>query len=224
MANNNLTFSGKIKVIIDGIIKLSDTNKPLFWFLVVISVLSFLQNVVSKNDFSSFQSDSGAINNIGSSEMAFFTVFAILFLIPFLLVLYALFVFFYGMISYATLQASKGKSIDLMSTYQATKERFWTLFAIVIIVSLKILGGLLLFIVPGVRALCRYYVVFFVAFDKNLSARKTIEYCKKETKNQLTIPFLAIVASAILTPISYVIQFGALTGYYPLINKSTKEK
>lgn len=217
--NNQNPFS----IIVDGISKLFEVNKNLGWFLVLISIIGLVQNVTYRSDYDQAQGDLSASYNIGQAELAWFAVFFIVFLIPFMLAMTAALVFIHGMISYAALQSIKGKSPTIKECFQATKEKFWTLLGVAIIVFFKVLGGLLLLVIPGIRAASRYFVVSFVVFDKNLSASQTVTHTREITKGKLLTPFLALVASGLIAPIGYLIQYGSMVGIYPWLKKPAKE-
>jgi hypothetical protein len=215
---------GRISIIIGGISRLFEVNKNLGWFLIIVSILSSIQTFAYRSDYNQAQGDLSATYNIGSAELAWFAVFFSIFLIPFMLVGAAVFVFIHGMVSYAALQSMKGKNTTIKECFDATKKRFWVLLGASIIAFFKIVGGLLLFIIPGIRAASRYFVISFVVFDKNLSASESVNYTKEITKGRLLALFLALVASTIISPLAYLIQYGSMVGLYPWLEKMSKEQ
>lgn len=222
MAEKSKNEESRLQIIVDGVSKLFNTNKNLGWFLIIISVLSALQNFSYRNDYSSTHNDISATYNIGHAELAWLAVFFIIFLIPFVLAMIAVYVFIHGMISYAALKSIDGKTPGISEAFTATKGKFWTLLGVGIIVFFKVVGGLILFIVPGIRAASRYYVTPFVVFDQNLSAGETVKYAKELTKDRLMTPFLTMVGAAILSPVGYLIQYGGMVGMYPWLKKKAK--
>lgn len=222
MSSQPKVKESRLQIIADGISKLFSTNKNLAWFLIIISIISAIQNLTYRTDYVDLEQNTEASYNVGQSEAGWIALFFVIFLIPFVLAMLAVFVFIHGMLSYAALEASRGRVASIKQTFAATKEKFWTLFGVGIIVFLKVLGGLILFIVPGIRAMCRYYVIGFVVFDKNLPADETVKYTKKLTKGKLTAPFLAIIGSIILSPVAYLIQYGSMAGIYPWLKKESK--
>ncbi len=222
MVKNNQEKKNPLSIIVDGVSKLFETNKNLGWFLVIISILTSIQNLAYRSDYNAAQNDLSATYNIGEAEIAWFAVFFLIFFIPFGLAMAAIFVYIHGMISYAALQSVKGKSPSIKECFDATKAKFWTLLGVAIIIFFKVLGGLILFIIPGIRAASRYYITGFVVFDKNLSAGETVKYTKEITKGRLLTPFLTMLASGIISPIGYLIQYGGMVGMYPTLKDDSK--
>lgn len=220
MTTNQLSFTEKLQLIVNGIKKLFTVNKNLFWFLILISIISFSYGVSQKNNYRSLEDTTGATNAEVHANITVNSASILIIFMLFILLYLALVILFQGMIAYASFKASKNKSVSIKEAFDATKNKFWILVGVSIIIFLKIIGGLILFIIPGIRAICRYWIIYFVIFDKNLSARESVAYTKKITKHNLTVPFISIITQSILSPINNLIQYGAMVGYYPKIAKS----
>lgn len=210
---------GRVGVILDGIKKLYNVNPKLSWLLIIVSLLGSIDSYTSKNNQITFNDVSGSSTSLTSLETF---LLVMIFMIPLFILGFLAFVFIDGMVAYSAWKATKNEKPSISEAFQATKEKFWVLAHVAILVFFRVLGGLLLLVVPGIRAICRYYVSAFVVFDKNLSAQETIKYSKNLTKDNLLPSFIIIVASGILMPISYMIQYGGLVGIYPWLKKNNK--
>ncbi len=225
MANKPTTLSGKIQIILDGIHKLYVTNKTFSWFLILMSLIGFSYNLSHKHDYKELGTAMTTAPTASASSYSPEASFGILlFLCVLLFAVVIAIIYIQGMIAYISWRTTKNDSASIKEAFEATKKKFWVLVGASIIATLKTLGGLILFIIPGIRAICRYWIVYFVVFDKNLSATDTIEHTKKITKGSLTIPLLSLLSASILSPISYFIQYGAMVGYYPTVKLAKPKK
>lgn len=206
------TTPGRISIIISGINKLYNTNPKFSWFLIVVSFLGAIPNLSSE--------EKSATNNTAESFTASsgdYVALAILFSVLFVLAI-VIGILIQGMISYATYQAINGKTPSIKESWQASKGKFWVLLEVSIWAALKIIGGLLLLIVPGIRALCRYNMAYIAVFDqKDASAKEIMSFSKAQTKDNLLIIFILTIASAIILPLSSFIRYGGQVGIYPYL-------
>lgn len=208
---------GKLGIIIDGISKLYKVNPKFSWFLIIISILSAFSNV--SGDEKNAPSTANPDLSVSGGEFLFVAlVFAVIFTLAIVLG-----ILIQGMISYATYQATLKKTPSIGECWQAAKEKFWVLLEVTIRSALKIIGGLLLLIIPGLRAICRYNMAYIAVFDqKDASAKEIMDFSKKQTKDNLLIVFLMLLGSAIVMPLSAFIQYGGQVGIYPHLKKKLK--
>lgn len=205
-----------IKIIFDGVTKLYKVNKKLSWLLIIVSLLSMPFNLLDRSNPPEPQAtstgDLGAGEVMAGIVIGFFVIlcFAVLGII------------IQGMVSFAIYKATKNQKPTVKEAFQVAKEKFWILLLVNIIVFFKVLGGLILFIIPGIRAICRYTLSPVIVFDKDMSAKEVIEYSKDLTKDNLLIIFLSLVLSTIIFPISALIEYGSLVSIYPWLNKKHK--
>lgn len=120
-----------------------------------------------------------------------------------------------GAIAFVIYKTSKGQKTDLNETMSMTFKKFWTIFWIQVIVFFKVFGGLILFIIPGVRAMLRYNLVLLPVFDENLSSREAVARCKAITKDHLIEVFGMVVAAGIIPLVGPIMQIGGRTVMYP---------
>lgn len=208
---------GRLEIIFNGIKKLYNENPKFSWFLIIISILGAISNV-SADQNSTPSSSTSTTSASGGEFLSLGVIFALIFV---LVVVVGVFV--QGMISYATYSAINGKAPSIKEAYTATKEKFWVLLEVAIRSALKIIGGLILLIIPGIRAICRYQMAPVAVFDqKDSSAKEVMEFSKKQTKDNLLIVFIMLVGSAIIMPLSAFIQYGGQVGIYPNLKNKLK--
>lgn len=120
-----------------------------------------------------------------------------------------------GVVGYVTWKTSKGEKAGFGEAFKAVTERFWTILIVQVLTALKIIGGLLLFVVPGIRAMLRYQMVLLPVFDENLTATKAMGRMKSLTKNHLMEVFGIATVGAIVPVIGIALQAGGEAILYP---------
>ncbi len=90
-----------------------------------------------------------------------------------------------GMLSYVALCSIKGEKASFSAGMSLIGKHFWALVVSHLVAQLKIIGGFLLFIVPGIRALYRYDMAFMYIFDKNVSGMQSLRDMKAITKGRI---------------------------------------
>ena len=84
-----------------------------------------------------------------------------------------------GFLSAANLAALKEQNIGIKDSWREMNKRFNTLFAAHLIAAARILGGYVLFVVPGIRAQLRYEALSVIIMnEKDISARQAIDRSK----------------------------------------------
>ncbi len=208
---------GRLGIIFDGIKKLYNVNLKFSWFLIIISILGALSNITADENSSSSSPTTSATSTSAGEFVTLGIVFAVIFAL-----IIVIGVFIQGMISYATYSAIQGKAPSIKEAYTATKGKFWILLEVAIRSALKIIGGLLLLIIPGIRAICRYQMAPVAVFDQGTSAKEVMDFSKKQTKDNLLIVFIMLLGSAIIMPLSALIQYGGQVGIYPNLKNKLK--
>lgn len=75
----------------------------------------------------------------------------------------------YPPLLYTYLQTAKGKTVELVEAFREGYKRFWPILGTLILSGLIIIGGFLLFIVPGIFMLRRYLLAPYYVMDRGLS-------------------------------------------------------
>lgn len=127
-----------------------------------------------------------------------------------------------GMITYAAYKTSKGEPTTIAEAFRETKKRFGAIYYATVVSALKVLGGLLLFIVPGIRASLRYQMVVFPIFDEDLRGKQALQRIKFLTKDHLLEMFGIMTVANLLAPINILLQKGGESIMYPQL-KALKE-
>lgn len=120
-----------------------------------------------------------------------------------------------GMVAYATLKTSRQETTTVKEAFRETITHFWSIVYASIIVTLKIIGGLLLFIIPGVRAALRYTMVLLPIFDEDANGKQAIQRMKFLTKDHLLEMFGIVTVAGIIPFIGTLLQWGGVSVMYP---------
>jgi len=109
--------------------------------------------------------------------------------------------YFMGMYSYVSLQSLENKKVSFSEAFSAVTKRFWRLFFAQLLATLKIIGGLFLFIIPGIRAYLRYSILPYVIMSEpegKSGIISTHNRTKELIRGRLMEPFgISTVASLI---------------------------
>lgn len=202
----------RLELIQTGIKKLHKVNKKFSITLIVLSIFSalgqFSDSVSKPND----QTTSTAENiSMSSSEIIIVAIVATILV----LAVIAVGIIIEGMIAYTSYKAISNKVPSISEAFEASQNKFWTILWLNIIIFFRVLGGLLLLIVPGIRAGLRYTIAPIVLFDENLSAKDTANRSREIAKNNLNSLLIMNIVSAILFPITYLVYYGSLVSMYP---------
>lgn len=160
-------------------------------------------------------SSGGAVDaslpGLGAPEIAILTFLILSITFAALVVL----VYLYGIMAYVTWKTSKGETAGFGEAFGAVTKRFWTIMVVQVFTGLKILGGFLLLIVPGIRAALRYEMVLLPVFDENLNARDAMKRIKNLTNKHLMEIFGVGTVGAIVPVLGSVLQLGGYAVMYP---------
>lgn len=128
-------------------------------------------------------------------------------------------VVFVGMTTYIAYKTGRQETTTFKEAFLVTISKFWSILYATFIAVLKIIGGLFLFIVPGIRAALRYQMVVFPIFDENLSGSAAVKRIKFLTKDHLMEMFglytVVSLVSSLLPPIITLVQMAGQTVMYP---------
>lgn len=209
-------ISNPFKSSFDGINNLFKHNQTM---AIVILILSFFGAFA--NMFSSFptppasetstSTTAAASEPISAALVAVIVVFAAIFFFVSIFVS----VVYTGIVNYVAWKSSRGETTTFGEAFSQAMKHFWRILGIQIVVGLKIFGGLLLFIVPGIRASLRYQMVFFAMFDEKLNAWKSMDRVKQLTKNHLMEVFGIMTVGQLLFPVAVLVQIGGESVLYP---------
>ncbi len=128
-----------------------------------------------------------------------------------------------GITNYVAWKTSRKQTTTFGEAIREVTNRFWTIFAVQILVFFRVFGGLLLFIVPGIRAGLRYQMVLFPVFDEGLNASHAIARIKELTKNHLIEIFGLMTAAGIIPIIGPLLQWGGEAVMYPELKQMHAE-
>ncbi len=84
---------------------------------------------------------------------------------------------------------------------------------------LKVLGGLLLFIIPGIRAMLRYNMVHMFVFDENTGVIESINKSKALAKDHLIEVFGMTFASSLIPFVGGIMAIGGQSVMYPQLKQ-----
>lgn len=201
----------RLELIQDGIKKLYRVNKKFSITLIVLSIVSaFSQFSDAYSKPSDPNTSAGDIAMTGSE-----ITIAVIFVTIVVLAVIAAGIIIEGMIAYTTYKAISSKVPSISEAFEASQNKFWAILWLNIIIFFRVLGGLLLLVVPGIRAGLRYTIAPIVLFDENLSAKDTANKSREIAKGNLNSLLIMNLVSAILFPITYLVYYGSLVTMYP---------
>ena len=157
--------------------------------IVVLSSVGFLLNFTSSNFSESSKPTTREITSdatISGSEVAGLLLIVSAVVVVGFLIACVISAAFKGFSAAGMQAALHGKPITLAESLTAMADRFKALLMSEIIVTGKIIGGLLLFVIPGVRAYLRYQAVPFLLMEHpTMSAQEAIAESKKLYRGHL---------------------------------------
>lgn len=220
--NKHISYiSNPFKVIFTGLGNLFTYNQNLTIILLIVGLLG------SGGGF--FPGDTTIDNpNINISDdqlMAIFIGIAIAatILIPIIVFLTTM---YNGLVAFTALKTSQQKTATFSEAWNASLNKFWTILGINIIVGLKILGGLILFIIPGIRAALRYNMVHMHVFDQDTGVKESTSRAKLLTKDHLIEILGMSFAAGIIPIVGGILAIGGQSVMYTQLMdlKSTKHE
>lgn len=198
--------SNPFTVLIQGTEKLFRTNQAAAIILLVISVLmavfQFFADIVrlliesasSSNSSSSHtQSVLGANTSSGAESAGIIAVVLIVLGVIFIAIAVSAVyqVFYRGMVAYVVLCTIQNKKANFAEGFSLVLKKFWRLLLGSALAQLKIIGGFLLLIVPGIRAAQRYSMLDIYILDKEVGVMQAHRNIKQITQGRLLEIFSA---------------------------------
>ena len=208
--------SNPFKLVFQGMDAWLKYNQALAVFVVAVTFGGAIMNF-----FVSVDPKSYAPSNANGIMTAFIGLLILILLILGSLVFTTI---YNGMVAYIGLQTLKNKTVTFSDALQVSLSKFWIVFVTEIIVTLKIIGGLMLFLIPGIRAALRYSIVNFYIFDKNSNAREAINQTKDLTRDHLIEVFGMHTAASIVPVVGGLLTAGGQTLMYDQLKKLKKNK
>ena len=109
-----------------------------------------------------------------------------------------------------------GKEVDLKSTFSAAKKKVWSVLGAVLLMSLIVFIGLILFVIPGLIFLAWYYYTIPAIMLRDLGATEGMSASKDFAKDKkfktfllYSTPFFVIIILQDIYPaLSFIIDLG----------------
>lgn len=215
-AKQNQTYiSNPFRLIFQGFGDLFNYNQTMAIIILVVTLFTSFPSLIGPGDLSTTSRGDAPSRDI-MIIVGIIVAIAILLIMPIAIFLSTM---FKGIVAYTALQTHKKVTINFGDTFKLVLKKFWTILWIRIVVGFKVFGGLLLFIVPGVRAYLRYRMVHMFVFDENADAKTAIQKSKALTKDHLIEVFGMTTASNIIPFVSGVMEAGGYTIMYPQLKQ-----
>lgn len=154
------------------------------------------------------------VTNSAEAQIALIVIIVLVILVA-LCIAAVIGVYFDGITKFVAYKSSKKSTTNFSEAVKVVTSKFWTILAINIITYLKIVGGLLLFIIPGIRAALRYELVLYPVFDENLGASAAIKRSKQISKNHLMEIFGIVSVGTIIPIVGPLLNLGGELVMYP---------
>lgn len=216
---SKVTFeSNPFKVIFRGFDNLFKYNQTLAIILLVFSALGAF------GQFFNFGLDGMDGSSTASPQLATSTVVIIVIVATVIGLVLLIGAFFLGTIingfvAYVAYKTSREETTTFSEAIKVVVAKFWTILWIQVLVFFRVLGGLVLLIIPGIRALLRYDMVLFPVFDENANAKQAIIRSKAITKNHLIEIFGMNVAASLIPLVGQLFQVGGRSVMYPQLKQ-----
>ncbi len=208
--------SNPFKLTFRGLGDLFKYNQTMAVIILVVTALSSFGQFNYSGGGSTSSSQPATTGPHDYSVLFIIIGIVLIFAVPLIVFLGTLYT---GIVAYTALQTSKRQTITFKQALRATMSKFWTLLWINIIVFFKVLGGALLFIIPGVRAALRYNMVHFHVFDENANAKQAIAKSKALTKDHLIEVFGMTTVGSIIPVVGQILVVGGQTIMYPQLTE-----
>ncbi len=117
-------------------------------------------------------------------------------------------------VPYLSLQSAKNRKVSVVQAFNEGVPFFWRLILMNIVIGVLVVVGLLLFIVPGLIVIRRYFLGQYYLIDQNLPINEAMSQSAKETKNHSWAIWGIIGFTALLSLTRVIPLFGALISIY----------
>jgi hypothetical protein len=205
--------SNPFKVIFRGFSKIFDVNPTWSIIIIVCGLLGMGGN---------FASPSGGSSNTTASNShmpAGVAIAIIIFVMLLMIGIIIISTLYRGAVAYVTVKTIEGQRVTFKEGIGAAWKRFWTILYVQVIVGLKVLGGLILFIVPGIRAALRYQMALLPVFQDNKNGKEAMQEMKVLTKSHLIEVFGMVVAAGIIPILGSLFNVGGQVVMYPQLSE-----
>jgi len=187
--------SNPIRVVIKGWEWLFTCNRTPAIVLLVLSVITGFSQFRPVGQPSGQQTPPATAEAVAFDARMALLILAVVLVAFFILVL--LTTLFNGILGYISWKTSRQETTTFNEAIKAVMAKFWIIFGVYVRVSLKTIGGLLLLIVPGIRAILRYQLVLFPVFEEDLKGAQALER-SKELADKHLMEILGVTAAASL--------------------------
>lgn len=188
-----------------GLGLLLEYAKGVFIAILVLGFIGFIPNIFnlfpsnSSTSSNATYSEPTAVTNIDWGSVATISMLVISIIIVIFFIVMFLSAVYNGFVSAGAVAASEKRMISAGQAFSEMSNRLGVMFKAEIIIALKIIGGYLLLIVPGVRAQLRYQsTAFIIMKNKDISASDAINKSKELYKNHLMESFGIMTIGAIV--------------------------
>ncbi|MFT4532346.1 MAG: hypothetical protein ACI9T8_000366 [Candidatus Saccharimonadales bacterium] len=175
-----------------GFSQFVDYAQGVFIATIILSILGFIFNmagnlisaVVDSNSSSYDYDTTTSASSLSNDETTLSIVLVIIAIvliatIVFLALSIVINAVYKGFVAAGTVAAAEKRKISVGQAFSEMGSRFGVLVFAMVITWAKIVGGYLLFIVPGIRAQLRYQpLVYVIMSDKKLSATQAVDKTK----------------------------------------------
>lgn len=217
--STHMYISNPFKLVFEGLELFFKYNQTMAIIIIVFGLFGMVGNLWGSPSPGSTNSSAvvsstpepGAILMIGI--IIFVVLLIVLPIVVFISTMYS------GMVAYTIVQTSYGKTVSINEALTAALKKFWVILWTQIIVILKIIGGTLLFIIPGIRAGLRYKMVLLPIFEQNASSKQAIVISKSITKGHLIEVFGMSFAAGIIPIVGPVLDAGGQSIMYPQLKE-----
>lgn len=173
---------------------------PYFWLVFIPSLLSLGSNSTKATDANS---SSAALESWGT--LPFTIALSSIVLLSIALVILSLIIA--PAVAHLQLSSARNKDIGVSDALKVGLKYVWRYLGLLIVIGLLFVGGLLLFIVPGLIVLRRYFLAPYFLLDKDLRIGEAMKQSAAATK-----PYSGSIWGIIGV---YILL--SLTGFIPLI-------
>ena len=189
---------------------LADYARGVMIVLLVLSGFGFIANLFSgfgETEFEestsselSFESDiSTTADSIEFSEVLGVALLIAGVLAFVLLIGLLITTIFKGFVAAGTIAASEKRQITIGQAFSAMADRFGTLYVAELLAALRILGGYILLIIPGIRAQLRYQALPYVVMtNPDMTATQAVNETKRLYNGHLIESFGIATVGAII--------------------------
>lgn len=204
----------------------------LYWFSQAVS--AFIDTIFRNPQYTSYGADytatavsSSSLNYPEAVAMVLFGFAFALFILAFLVLASVVAMYINGAYAFVALQSQKGISVSFIEAVRAVSSRFWRLLWATVLATLKIIGGLFLFIIPGIRAALRYSQLTYVIMAEPASqkgATKAHDRTKQLTKGRLMEVFGIETIASFVPVLGSTLRYAGQSALYTQLAHYTDKK